>query len=111
MWLRLRAALLIGAVLSPVVALAQLAARPPTGKYCAPLAFRDQVVGVGYKAIVRAAPGCTKPAYIRKENSRTGSVIGEPSLVPVGEVYRVWLFTHRLTYSLDGKSWQKVVIR
>lgn len=92
-------------------ALAQFAASPPSGKYCAPLIFRDQVVGVGYKAVARAAPGCTKPALLRKENALTGSVIGEPWLIPVGQVANVWLFTHRLKYTLDGQTWQRAAIR
>ena len=107
---RLFLALLTGAAFLAAAA-APVAASPPSGKYCAPLAYRDQVVGVGYKAVVRAAPGCTRPALLRKENALTGSVIGEPWLVPVGQVVNVWVFTHRLKYTLDRKTWQRVVIR
>ena len=103
--------LLFCAALLPGVALAQFTTSPPTSKYCAPLIFRDQVVGVGYKAVIRAAPGCTKPALLRKENALTGSVIGEPWLIPLGQVVNVWVFTHRLKYTLDGKTWQRAVIR
>lgn len=107
---RILLALLTGAAFLAAAA-APVAASPPSGKYCTPLAFRDQVVGISYKAIVRAAPGCTKPALLRKENALTGSVIGEPWLIPLGKTEDVWLFTHRLRYTLDGKTWQRVVIR
>lgn len=107
---RLFLALLTGAAFLAAAA-APVAASPPSGKYCTPLAFRDQVIGVGYKAIVRAAPGCKKPALLRKENALAGSVIGEPWLIPLGKTEDVWLFTHRLRYTLDGKTWQRVVVR
>ncbi|WP_339096175.1 hypothetical protein WDJ50_02480 [Deinococcus sp. VB142] len=98
-----------------VVVLAALAApvtlSPPSAKYCTPIAFRDRVVGVGYQAVVRAAPGCKKPVKVRKENTRTGSVIGEPNVIPVGEVQRVWLFTHRLRYTLDDRTYQRLEVR
>ena len=107
--LRLILALLTGGAFLAAAAAPVLS--PPSGLYCTPLAFRDQVVGVGYKAVVRAAPGCKRPALLRKENALTGSVIGEPWLVPVGQVVNVWVFTHRLKYTLDGKTWQRVVVR
>ena len=103
-------AALIGAAFLVALA-APVTLSPPTGKYCTPIAFRDRVVGVGYQAVVRAAPGCKKPAKLRKENPRTGSVIGEPSVIPVGEVQRVWLFTHRLRYTLDDRTWLRLVVR
>lgn len=84
---------------------------PPTKLYCTPMAFRDRVVGVGYEAVVRAAPGCKKPAKVRKENSWSGSIIGEPNVIPIGQVKRVWLFTHRLSYTLDGKTWLRLGVR
>ena len=103
------------AVLTLATLLVALAApvtlSPPTSKYCTPIAFRDRVVGVGYQAVVRAAPGCKKPAKVRKENRNSGSVIGEPNLVPVGEVQRVWLFTHRLRYTLDDRTWLRLEVR
>lgn len=103
------------AALTLVTLLAALAApvtlSPPTSKYCTPIAFRDRVVGVGYQAVVRAAPGCKKPAKVRKENTRTGSVIGDPNVIPVGEVERVWLFTHRLRYTLDDRTYQRLEVR
>lgn len=103
------AALTLAAFLAALAAPVTLS--PPTAKYCTPIAFRDRVVGVGYQAVVRAAPGCKKPAKVRKENARSGSVIGEPSLVPVGEVQRVWLFTHHLRYTLDGLTWHRLEVR
>ncbi|GGI75485.1 hypothetical protein [Deinococcus wulumuqiensis] len=103
------------AVLTLVAFLAALAApvtlSPPTARYCTPIAFRDRVVGVGYQAVVRAAPGCKKPVKVRKENTRTGSVIGDPNVIPVGEVQRVWLFTHRLRYTLDDRTYQRLEVR
>lgn len=103
------------AVLTLVAFLAALAApvtlSPPTARYCTPIAFRDRVVGVGYQAVVRAAPGCKKPVKVRKENTRTGSVIGDPNVIPVGEVQRVWLFTHRLRYTLDDRTWHRLEVR
>ena len=102
------AALVLTAFLAALAAPVTLS--PPTNKYCAPIAFRDRVVAVGYQAVVRAAPGCKKPAKVRKENTRTGSIIGEPNLVPVGEVQRVWLFTHRLRYTLDDRTWLRLEV-
>ncbi|GAA5514761.1 hypothetical protein Dcar01_03522 [Deinococcus carri] len=110
-----RAALLIGAaLLLPAAALTAampLTLSPPTGKYCTPIAFRDRIVGVGYQAVVRAAPGCTRPVKVRKENALSGSVIGQPNVIPVGQVMRVWLFTHRLTYTLDDRTWRRLGVR
>ncbi|WP_278911644.1 hypothetical protein [Deinococcus wulumuqiensis] len=84
---------------------------PPTARYCTPIAFRDRVVGVGYQAVVRAAPGCKKPAKVRKENAGSGSVIGAPNIIRIGEVQRVWLFTHRLRYTLDDRTWRRLEVR
>ena len=98
-----------------VVVLASLAApvtlSPPSAKYCTPIAFRDRVVGVGYQAVIRAAPGCTRPAKVRKENRLSGSVIGVPNVIPPGQIRRVWLFTHRLSYTLDGRTWLRLGVR
>ena len=79
--------------------------------YCPPLAFRDQRVVLGYKAIVRVQPGCQKSSYVRKINGRTGSVIGEPAVIKVGEVKNVWLFTHRLEYTTDRIHWQALRVQ
>lgn len=105
------AALLTGAALSwPALAALNVPANPPSDLFCQPLVFRDQVLGIGYQAVIRAAPGCQKATLVRKENFFTGST-EPPLLIPVGEVRRVWLFTHRLTYTLDRQTWRRAVIR
>lgn len=91
--------------------LAPAALKPPTGRYCTPAAYRDRVTPLGYQAVVRAAPGCTKAAKVRKENLLTKSVIGQPSTVPVGQVERVWVFTHRLYYTLDDRIWRRLAVQ
>lgn len=101
--------LLLAAFLAALAAPVTLS--PPSAKYCTPMAFRDRVVGVGYQAVIRAAPGCTRPAKVRKENRLSGSVIGVPNVIPPGQIRRVWLFTHRLSYTLDGRTWQKLEVR
>lgn len=110
-----RAALLCAglALLLPAqgaVLLAPPLARPLSDRYCTPVAYRDRVTPLGYQAVVRAAPGCTRPAKVRKENLLTKSVIGQPSTVPVGQVERVWVFTHRLYYTLDDRLWRRLVV-
>ncbi|MFC4428020.1 hypothetical protein [Deinococcus navajonensis] len=112
--LRAGALLLAALLLLPAPTLAALSLGPPrpaTGVYCTPVAFRDYVVAIGYQAVVRAAPGCTRPAKVRKENALSGSVIGQPNVVPVGEIKYVWLFTHRLKYTLDDRTWQRLAVR
>lgn len=89
--------------------LVALAAAPPTSHYCAPVAYRDQQVAFGYQAVVRTAPGCKKPALVRKE-SYSGSVMATMT-VPVGRARRVWLLTHHLAFSLDGRHWQRLGVR
>lgn len=101
--------LLLAALLAALAAPVTLT--PPSAKYCTPMAFRDRVVGVGYEAVIRAAPGCKLPARVRKENGWSGSVIGVPNLIPPGQVRRVWLFTHRLSYTLDGRTWLRLGVR
>jgi hypothetical protein len=103
--------LMIGTVLSwPALAALNAPANPPSALFCQPLVYRDRVLGIGYQAVIRAAPGCQRPALVRKENVFTGSAEA-PVLIPVGEVRRVWLFTHRLTYTLEGQTWRRAVIR
>lgn len=75
--------------------------------YCAPAVLRDQLTPFGYLAIVYAT-GC--PALVRKKNWRSGSI--EITLtIRAGAPQRIWLFTHRLQYSLDGKNWQWAEVR
>lgn len=106
----LAAGLTLAAFLLPGLTVAQFAV--PQQVYCMPSVYRDRVISVGwYEAVIRAAPGCTRPALVRKENVLTGSVIGDPDLIPLGEVARVWVFTHRLTYTLDGRTWRRAVVR
>ncbi|SMB89223.1 hypothetical protein [Deinococcus hopiensis] len=105
----LLALLLIGGTLA--LPLAALPLKPPQALYCTPTVYRDQVTPIGYQAVIWPAPGCTRPAKVRKENRRTGSVIGEPSTIPVGQIVRVWVFTHRLSYTLDGRTWQRLGVR
>jgi hypothetical protein len=81
---------------------------PP--RYCQPIAFQDYVLPVGFQAVVIAPAACTRPALIRKEHALTGSREA-PILIPVGQPRRIWLFTHRLSYSLDGTVWHTLVIR
>lgn len=105
------AALLMGVALCwPALAIIGTPANPPSDFFCQPLVYRDQVLGIGYQAVIRAAPGCEKAALVRKENLFTGSA-NSALLIPVGQVRRVWLFTHRLTYSLDGQTWRRAVVR
>ncbi|WP_034382941.1 hypothetical protein [Deinococcus sp. YIM 77859] len=79
-------------------------------RYCQPVAYRDRVTPVGYEAVIRAAPGCRKAAKVRKENLFTKSIIGQPSLVPPGSAERVWVFTHRLYYTLDDRIWRRLEV-
>ncbi|MVN86806.1 hypothetical protein GO986_08525 [Deinococcus sp. HMF7620] len=83
---------------------------PPTGTYCQPVALRDFAVVIGYQAVVQAAPGCKKPALIRKE-SRINHFSEPPILVPVGRLQRIWLLTHRLSYTMDGQTWRPLAVR
>ncbi|MFT2720387.1 hypothetical protein ACMT4L_10330 [Deinococcus sp. A31D244] len=98
------------ALLLSTLPFALAAPAPATGTYCQPVALRDTVVVVGYQAVVRAAPGCRKPALIRKE-SRINRQADPPLLVPVGRVQRVWLLTYRLACSTDGQTWRSLVVR
>ena len=101
-------AALFGAALSSPIQLIPAAA---PARYCPPRAYRDYLTPLGYQAVVRVAPGCQRPALVRKQNWFTGSVIGEPALVAPGRVERVWVFTHRLYFTLDGTNWQRLVVQ
>lgn len=87
-----------------------MAATAPAPLYCPPVAFRDYQVLVGYAAIVRVMPNCGKPALIRKINTVSGSREA-PLLIPPNKAVQMWVFTHRLTYTLDGKSWKTLGVR
>ncbi|MFB9991212.1 hypothetical protein ACFFLM_04345 [Deinococcus oregonensis] len=86
------------------------AASAPTPPYCQPVAFQDYVLPIGYQAVVITPAVCNRPALIRKENTITGSQEA-PLLINVGQPRRIWLFTHRLSYSLDGKLWRRLQVK
>lgn len=79
-------------------------------RYCAPVAFRDSELLIGRQALVIVPAACARPALIRERNPSSGSVRPTRRLEP-GSVTGIWLFTHKLEYTVDGKKWLLLEVR